>query len=215
MVEGAHWTPPDWDTREDRALRRLSLAAPPRGIVVPPALWQAAAWESGLTVLGVKRLAKRAAAGGDPRVQWYAAHLERLRRRTPRGPTDLTRGRMADWLRRRGLSWRRVALALGYASAHGARKAAKLYRARLASGDTLRRARLAYLRRERSGEPWARVARRVGYASDRAARGMARRYAKRAGRPWPVPLGDAPSANLVHEVSNRCASEGLIKLHLS
>ena len=79
------------------------------------------------------------------------------------------------------------------------RKAAKLYRARLASGDTLRRARLAYLRRERSGKPWARVARRVGYASDRAARGMARRYAKRAGRPWPVPLGAAPSANLVRE----------------
>ena len=75
-----------------------------------------------------------------------------------------------------------------------ARKAAALYRERLASGGTLPRARLAYLRRER-GESWTRIARRVGYASARSARVMAWRYAKRAELPWPVPLRDAPGAS--------------------
>ena len=104
---------------------------------------------------------------------------------------------MANWLREWGLPWRRIAHVLGYSekgSGAEARKAAALYRERLANGGTLPRARRAYLRRER-GEPWARIARRVGYASARSARMMARRYAERAGKPWPVPPRDALSAN--------------------
>ena len=53
---------------------------------------------------------------------------------------------------------------LGYSekgSGAEARKAAALYRERLASGGTLPKARLAYLRRER-GESWSRIARKVG-----------------------------------------------------
>ena len=97
--------------------------------------------------------------------------------------------RQAEVLHGQGLSWRRVALACGYSEAdsgHGARKAVRLYRERLADGTTLRRARRAYQRRER-GEAWERIARRVGYSSARSARAMARRYAERAGLPWPVP----------------------------
>ena len=99
---------------------------------------------------------------------------------------------MANWLRQRGLPWKRIAHALGYSerdSGADARKAAALYRRRLANGGTLPKARLAYKRRER-GETWARIARRVGYASARSAREMARRYAERAGLPRPVPLRD-------------------------
>ena len=98
--------------------------------------------------------------------------------------------RKADTLRRRGLSWRRVALACGYSEAysgHSARKSVRLYRERLADGSTLHRARKAYQLRER-GEAWERVAGAVGYASDRSARAMARRYAARARLPWPVPI---------------------------
>ena len=88
-----------------------------------------------------------------------------------------------------------IAHVLGYSekgSGAEARKAAALYRERLANGGTLPKARLAYKRRER-GESWARIARRVGYAEGRSARVMARRYAERAGEPWPVPLSDAPA----------------------
>ena len=104
---------------------------------------------------------------------------------------------MANWLRQRGLSWKRIALVLGYStrdSGAEARKAAALYRERLGNGGTLPKARLAYKRRERD-EPWADIARKVGYASARSARMMARRYAERAGLPWPVPLRDVPSGN--------------------
>ena len=202
MVEQrAGWTPPRLGTREQRALSWLATVEPPSGIVLQPSLWIPAARASGSRVHQVKRLAKRAAAGGDPRVAWYAEHLARLQRRTPRGPSDLARARMANWLRKRGLPWKRVAHVLGYSerdSGAEACKAAALYRERLANGGTLPRARLAYLRRQR-GEPWARVARRVGYAGARSARVMARRYAERAGLPWPVPVRDAPGANLVHE----------------
>ena len=61
----------------------------------------------------------------------------------------------------------------GRGSGAEARKAAALYRERLANGGTLPRARLAYKRRER-GEPWTRIARKVGYAGARSAREMAR-----------------------------------------
>ena len=104
---------------------------------------------------------------------------------------------MANWLRERGLAWRRIAQVLAYSekgSGAEARKAAALYRERLTNGGTLPKARMAYKRRER-GEPWARIARKVGYASARSAREMARRYAQRAGLAWPVPLRDAPGAN--------------------
>ena len=195
MVGQAYWSRPTWGTREDRALRRLSFAEPLPGIVVPSAIWRSAAWESGLKVHQVKRLARRAAAAGDPRVAWYRDHLARLGRRTPRGPTVLARARMANWLRKRGLPWKQIAHVLGYSekgSGAEARKAAALYRERLANGGTLPRARMAYKRRER-GEAWERIARKVGYAAGaRSARVMARRYAQRAGLPWPVPLRDAP-----------------------
>lgn len=104
---------------------------------------------------------------------------------------------MANWLRKRGLPWKRIAHVLGYSerdSGADARKAAALYRGRLADGGTLPRARMAYLRRER-GEPWERIARKAGYASARSAREMAKRYAQRAELAWPVPLRYAPSAN--------------------
>ena len=197
MAEQAYWSPPRMGTREDRALQRLSLAEAPAGVVVPPDLWRAAALESRLKVPAIKRLARRAADAGDPRVAWYAEHLARLGRRTPRGPTDLARARMANWLRKQGLSWKRIAHVLGYSekgSGAEARKAAALYRERLANGGTLPRARLAYLRRER-GESWTRIARRVGYAGARSARVMARCYAERAGLAWPVPLRDPPNAS--------------------
>ena len=197
MSEQAYWSPPRMGTREDRALMWLASVEPPRGIVVPPAVWKATARASGLKVPAIKRLARGAADAGDPRVAWYAEHLARLGRRTPRGPTGLARARMANWLRERGLPWRRIAHVLGYSekgSGAEARKAAALYRGRLASGGTLPRARLAYMRRER-GEPWERIARRVGYATARSARVMARRYAQRAGLSWPVPAPQAPSAN--------------------
>ena len=184
-------------TREFHALDWLSFVEPPTSIVILPSVWMPAARASGLNVGQVKRLARRAAAAGDRRVAWLGAHLERLRRRTPRGPGNLSRARKADRLRRRGLSWRRVALACGYSEAdngHSARKAARLYRERLADGSTLYRARKAYQRRER-GEPWARIAGAVGYASARSARAMARRYAERAGLPWPVPVRDASRAD--------------------
>ena len=142
-----------------------------------------------MSVWRVKRLARSAAVGGDPRVAWFAAHLERLRRRTPRGPGDLSRVRLADWLRRRGLTWRQVARACDYAEADNGRsirRAVQRYRQRLANGDTLPKARRAYQLREH-GEGWAAIARQTGYASDRAAREMAKRYAERAREPWPVP----------------------------
>ncbi len=191
------WSPPERGSREDRALQWLALAEPPRGIVVPPALWKATARVSGMKVPAIKRLARRAAAGGDPRVAWLAAHLERLGRRTPRGPGDLRRVRQADWLRRRGLTWRRVAIACGYSvrdSGADARRAVKLYREQLENGGTLPRARKAYQLRA-NGETWPQIARRVGYRSGRAAMGMSRRYAARAGLPWPVPVCDAASAD--------------------
>ena len=197
MSEQAYWSPPRMGTREFRALDWLSSVEPPAGIVLPPSLWLPAARVSGLKAHQVKRLARRAAAAGDPRVAWYAEHLARLGRRTPRGPTDLARARMANWLRERGLPWKRIAHVLGYSekgSGAEARKAAALYRERLANGGTLPKARLAYLCRER-GESWTRIARKVGYAGARSARVMAKRYAKRAELAWPVPLLDAPSAN--------------------
>ena len=197
MAERTYWSPPRMGMREDCALMWLTSVEPPRGIVVPPALWKATARASGLRVHQVKRLARRAATAGDPRVAWYAEHLARLGRRTPRGPTDLTRARMANWLRKRGLPWKRIAHVLGYAerdSGAEARKAAALYRERLANGGTLPKARQAYLRRGR-GETWARIARKIGYTGARSAREMAKRYAQRAGLPWPVPLRDAPRTN--------------------
>ena len=197
MVGQAYWSLPERGSREDRALQWLALVEPPRGIVLPPNLWVPAERVSGLTVARIKRLARRAAVAGDPRVEWYAAHLARLGRRTPRGPTDLARARMANWLRKRGLRWKRIAHVLGYSerdSGADARKAAALYRERLANGGTLPKARLAYKRRER-GEPWERIARKVDYAGPRSARVLAGRYAQRAGLPWPVPVRDAPSAN--------------------
>lgn len=150
-----------------------------------------AARASGLKVAQVKRLARRAAASDDPRVAWYAAHLERLRRRTPRGLGDLSRARKAHRLRQQGLPWKQIARPCSYSeddNGHSARKAARFYQNRLADGSTLHRGRMAYQLRE-SGESWQQIARRVGYASDRVARAMARRYAHRAGQPWPVPLG--------------------------
>ena len=197
MAVQAYWSPPRMGSREFHALAWLSSVEPPAGIVLPPALWMPAVRVSGLKLHQVKRLAKRAAAAGDPRVEWFAEHLARLGRRTPRGPTDLARARMANWLRKRGLPWRRIAHVLGYStkgSGAEARKAATLYRERLANGGTLPKARLAYKRRER-GEPWADIACKVGYASARSARVMARRYAERAGLPWPVPVRDAQSAD--------------------
>ena len=86
---------------------------------------------------------------------------------------------------------------LGYSekgSGAEARKAAALYRERLANGGTLPKARLAYKRRER-GETWTDIARTVGYASARSARVMARRFAGRAELQWPVPVRVAPSAD--------------------
>ena len=183
------WLAPEFDTPEDRALRQLSLVAQPAGGVVPPNVWRGAAMETGLSVARIKLLARQAVAGGDPRVQWYAAHLERLRRRAPRGPIDSNRVRLADWLQRRGLMWRQVARACGYAEADSGRsirRAVRRYQQRLANGDTLPKARRAYQLRQR-GEGWAAIANRTGYASDRSARVMARRYAERAGLPWPVP----------------------------
>ena len=197
MAGQAHWSPPERESREDHALQWLASVEPSAGIVLPLALWMPAVRVSGLKVHQVKRLARRAVAAGDPRVAWYAEHLARLGRRTSRGPTDLARARMANWLRRRGLRWKRIAHVLGYSerdSGDDARKAAALYRERLANGGTLPKARMAYKRRER-GEPWARIARKVGYAGSRSAREMAKRYAMRSGEPWPVPVRDAPSAN--------------------
>ena len=197
MAEQAYWSPPERGSREDRALMWLASVEPPRGIVVPPAMWKATARASGLRVHQVERLARRATAAGDHRVAWYTEHLARLGRRTPRGPTDLVRARMANWLRKRGLPWKRIALVLGFSerdSGAEARKAAALYRQRLGNGGTLPKARLAYLRRER-GESWSRIARKVGYASARSAREMAKRYAMRAGELWPVPPREAPSTN--------------------
>lgn len=185
--QNAAWSPPREGTRGHRALGWLALVEPPNGIVLPRSVWTPATRSSGLSIWQVKRLALRAADAGDPRVSWLAEHRERLRRRTPRGPTDMARARQANWLRQRGLSWSQVARSCGYANAASARKMARRYRARLADGGTLPRARLAYKRRER-GETWPQLARRLGYASDRVTRGMARRYAERAGLPWPVPV---------------------------
>ena len=193
MAGQAYWSPPERGSREDRALQWLGLVEPSAGIVLPPNLWVPAQRVTGLTVARIKRLARRAASAGDLRVAWYAEHLARLGRRTPRGPTDLARARTANWLRKRGLPWKRIAHLLGYSardSGADARKAAALYRERLANGGTLPRARLAYKRRER-GEPWARIASAVGYSGARSARVMARRYAQRAGLPWPVPVRQA------------------------
>ena len=203
-VGQAYWSPPRMGTREFRALDWLASVEPPTSIVIPPTsrkrrhqVWMPAARASGLKVGQVRRSARRAAAAGDHRVAWLAAHLERLRSRTPRGPGDLSRARKAHRLRQRGLPWKRIARLCGYSQAnngHSARKAVRLYRQRLADGSTLHRARKAYHRRER-GEAWERIARRVGYANARSARVMARRYAARAGLPWPVPVRDAPSAD--------------------
>ena len=95
---------------------------------------------------------------------------------------------MANWLRKRGLRWKRIARLCGYSDSDNgatARKMAAVYRERLANGGTLPRARLAYRRRE-CGESWARIAGAVGYKGARSARVMARRYAQRAGLPWPI-----------------------------
>ena len=197
MAAQAYWSPPRMGTREFRALDWLSSVKPPTSIVIPPSLWMPASRASGLKAHQVKRLARRAAAAGDPRVAWYAEHLARLGRRTPRGPGDLSRARKADRLRQRGLSWIQIACLCGYSEAdngHSAREAAATYQARLADGGTLRRGRMAYHRRER-GEAWRQIARRVGYASDRVARAMARRFAMRAGLLWPVPVRDVSSTD--------------------
>ena len=192
--QNAPWSPPRVETREHRALSWLAKIDPPGGVVLLPSLWTPASRASGLSVWQVKRLARRAADAGDPRVSWLSSHRERLRGRTRRGPTDMTRARMADWLRRRGRSWPQVARACGYANGATARKMAARYRERLKDGGTIPRARLAYKRRER-GETWPLIARRLGYASDRVARGMARRFAERAGLPWPVPVRDVSSTD--------------------
>ena len=195
MGRHANLSPPRMGTREFHALQRLADVEPPAGIVVPASAWLPAARTSGLKVAAVKRLARRAAEGGDPRLAWYSMHLERLRRRAPRGPANSSRTRLADWLRRRGLTWRQVARACGYSEAdngHSARKAVRRYRQHLANGNTIPKARKAYQLRQR-GEPWADIARKVGYASDRAAREMAKRYAERAGLAWPVLLREVPS----------------------
>ena len=137
---GGHWSPPDVGTREHRALSWLAAVELPVGIVLPASLWVPAARASGLSVHQVKRLARSAADGGDGRVAWYAEHLGRLRRRTPRGPADLDRARQAHRLRGRGLSWPRIARLLGYSTAgsgHSARRAVQDYRARLADGGTI------------------------------------------------------------------------------
>ena len=186
----ATWFPPRVGSREHRALGWLAKIEPPGGVVLPPSLWAPAARAGGLSVWQVKRLARRAADAGDPRLTWYAEHRERLRRRTRRGPTAMPRARQANWLRQRGLSWPQVARACGYADGATARKMAGRYQERLANGGSLPRARLAYKRRER-GERWPLIARRLGYANDRTARGMARRFAERAGLPWPVPILEA------------------------
>lgn len=189
----AAWSPPRVGTREHVALSWLAtIKAPPRTIAPLSSLWVPAARVSGLSVPQVKRLARRAADAGDPRVAWYAEHRARLRRRTRRGPTDMARARQANRLRERGLTWTQVARACGYAekdSGHCARKMAAVYRERLANGGTLPKARMAYKCRER-GEPWERVARKVGYAGARSVREMAKRYAQRAVLPWPVPVRD-------------------------
>ena len=66
MVEQrAGWTPPRLGTREQRALSWLATVEPPSGIVLQPSLWIPAARASGSRVHQIKRLAKRAAAGGD------------------------------------------------------------------------------------------------------------------------------------------------------
>ncbi len=197
MVTQEHWSPPRVGSREHCALGWLAMVEPPPGVVIPTAAWLPAARVSGMKVGAVKRLARRAAEGGDPRVRWLADHLERLRRRAPRGPGDLSRVRLADWLRRRGLTWRQVARACGYAEADNGRsirRAVRRYRQRLANGDTLPKARAAYQLRQR-GEGWTAVARRVGYSSGRSARVMARRYAERAGLAWPVPVQVVPTAH--------------------
>ena len=82
----AGWSPPRLGSREQRALGWLASVEPPRGIVLPPSLWESTARASGLSVRQVKRLARRAASGGDSRVAWYAEHRARLQRRTRRGP---------------------------------------------------------------------------------------------------------------------------------
>ena len=188
--QNAAWSPPRVGTREHDALSWLAtIKVPPRTIAPPPSLWVPAARVSGLSVPQVRRLARRAADAGDPRVAWYAEHRARLRLRTLRGPTDLARARTANWLRKRGLHWKRIARACGYSerdNGANARKMAAVYRERLANGGTLPKARMAYRRRER-GEPWERIARKLGYAGSRSAREMAKRYAKRSGLPWPVP----------------------------
>ena len=191
------WVAPRVRSREHHALGWLAMVKPPAGIVVPASVWLPASRASGLKVAAVKRLARRAAEGGDPRLAWYSMHLERLRRRTPRGPGDLGRVRLADWLRRRGLTWRQVARACGYSqrdNGRSIRRAVQRYQQHLANGNTIPKARKAYQLRQR-GEPWADIARKVGYASARSARVMARRYAERAGLPWPVVVRDAQSAD--------------------
>ena len=163
------------------------------GVVIPASTWLPAARVSRLSVATVKLLARRAAEAGDPRVAWYAAHLERLRRRAHRGPGDLGRARQADWLRRRGLTWTQIARACHYSqrdNGNSARKAVRRYRLHLAAGDTIPKARAAYQLRQH-GEGWTAIARRVGYSSGRAARVMAKRYAERAGLRWPVPIIEA------------------------
>ena len=198
MGSQEHWTPPRVGSREHHALGWLSSVEPPPGVVIPTAAWLPAARVSGMKIGAVKRLARCAAEAGDPRVAWYAAHLERLRRRASRGPVNnSSRVRLADWLRRRGLTWRQVARACGYAEADSgncARKAVRRYRRRLANGNTIPRARKAYQLR-RGGERWPAIARWIGYASARSARVMARRYAERAGLPWPVTVQVVPTAN--------------------
>ena len=104
MGRHANLSPPRMGTREFHALQWLADVEPPAGIVVPASAWLPAARASGLKVAAVKRLARRAAEGGDPRLAWYSMHLERLRRRAPRGPANSSRARLADWLRRRGLT---------------------------------------------------------------------------------------------------------------
>ena len=73
----------------DHALQWLALVDPPAGIVLPPALWMPAVRVSGLKVHQVKRLARRAAAAGDPPCRVVRGALGAAGRRTPRGPTDL------------------------------------------------------------------------------------------------------------------------------
>ncbi len=156
------WTAPPKGSPADRVLGALGQLGRPD--------WAGASrWCPGWDAAGAKKLAERAARGGDPRLSWYREVLE-------------ARDRVKA-------SFQEGAVEGSRQGAESASPPKKEGAPRGVGRPRSEKGRRAYELKASGGRTWVSIAREVGL-SDRdkgaAARVMARRYAEREGLPWPV-----------------------------